>query len=379
MTNRKTFGLVAAAVLAASLTLAGCGSSNSNSGGSSSSASAGGASPSASGAASPSASTGSSPAASGGTVKLTIGGYSILKESFGELIPIFQKEWKDKTGQTVEFEQSYQASGSQATAIIQGFEADIAPLSLEGDIQKIVDKGFITNDWKSKPHGGMITQSIAAIGVREGNPKQIKDWTDLTKPGVEVLIPNPSTSGGAKWDINGVYGAGLKMSEAAGQKDPEKAKELVAQIYKNVKVLDKSGADSLTTFDKGVGDAIITYENELLARIQKGQKYEEVIPEYTTLIENPVALVDKYVDKHGNREVAEAFLDFLWSPEAQDVLAKHGFRPVDAEVANKYADQYKTPPGLFDTSYLGGWDQVNKELYGPGGMWESVLAEGGAK
>ena len=133
----------------------------------------------------------------------------------------------------------------------------------------------------------------------------------MTKPGVEVLIPNPSTSGGAKWDINAIYGAGLKASEAAGKKDPAAAKDLVAKVYKNIKVLDKSGADSLATFDKGVGDAIVTYENELLARIQSGKKYVEVIPQYTTSIENPVALIDKYVDKHGNREVAQAFYDFL--------------------------------------------------------------------
>lgn len=375
MKRGQKFGLAAVSVLAASLALAGCGNSNNNNGGSASpSASGGGGSSSA---ASPSA---SPAAAKGGTVKLTIGGYSILKDSFADLIPLFQKEWKDKTGQTVEFDESYQASGSQATAIIQGLEADIAPLSLEGDIKKIVDKGLITNDWKSKPHGGMITNSIAAIGVREGNPKGIQDWTDLTKPGVEVLIPNPSTSGGAKWDINGVYGAGLKISEESGQQDPAKAKQLVADVYKNVKVLDKSGADSLTTFDKGVGDAIITYENELIARIQKGQKYEEVIPKYTTLIENPVALVDKYVDKHGNREVAEAFLDFLWSPEAQEVFVKHGFRSVDPDVAKKHEDQYKAPSGgLFDTAYLGGWDKLNKEVYGTGGVWESILAEGGSK
>ena len=366
--GKKTAGVLAAIIISLSMALSGCGSSGNSSSGSSntqaSDASGGSASP--------------APDA-GGKVTLTIGGYSILKDSFGELIPIFQKEWKDKTGQDVEFDQSYQASGSQATAIIQGLEADIAPLSLEGDIQKIVDKGLITNDWKSRPHGGMITNSIAAIGVREGNPKGIKDWSDLTKPGVDVLIPNPSTSGGAKWDINAVYGAGLKMSEESGKKDPAKAKDLVAQIYKNVKVLDKSGADSLTTFDKGVGDAIITYENELIARINKGQKYEEVVPNDTILIENPVALIDKNIDKHGNRKEAEAFLDFLWSPEAQEVFAKYGFRSVDPDIAKKYAANYKTPEGQFDINYLGGWAQVNKDLYGTGAVWDTILAEGGSK
>ncbi|MCD1257247.1 sulfate ABC transporter substrate-binding protein [Paenibacillus athensensis] len=362
--NKRTFGALSAAILTISLALTGCASGNS-------------ASPSPS--AQPSAAAASPAANAGGSVTITIGAYSILKDSLDSILPLFKEQWKQKTGQTVEFKESYQASGSQATAIIQGFEADIAPLSLEGDIQKIVDKGLITNDWKSKPHGGMITNSIAAIGVREGNPKQIRDWNDLTKPGVEVLIPNPSTSGGAKWDINAIYGAGLKISEEAGAKDPAKAKDLVAQVYKNIKVLDKSGADSLATFDKGVGDAIVTYENELIARIKAGQKYEEVVPKYTTAIENPVALVDKYVDKHGNRAAVEAFLEFLWSPEAQKVFADKGFRSVVPEVAKQYEASYKKPEGLFDIAYLGGWSQVNKELYGKGAIWETILAEGGKK
>jgi sulfate/thiosulfate transport system substrate-binding protein len=371
MKNKKTLGVLTATLFTASIALTACGTASKP-------ASSPTAAPASSAAATTAAS--STPkTAQGGKVTITIGAYSILKDSFDQILPKFKEEWKQKTGQTVEFQESYQASGSQATAIIQGFEADIAPLSLEGDIQKIVDKGLITNDWKSKPHNGNITASIAAIGVREGNPKGIKDFADLTKPGVEVLIPNPSTSGGAKWDINAVYGAGLKASEAAGKKDPVQAKDLLTKVYKNIKVLDKSGADSLTTFDKGVGDAIVTYENELVARIQSGKKYVEVVPQYTTSIENPVALIDKNVDKHGNREAAQAFLDFLWSPEAQKVFAEKGFRSVDPTIAKQYEKNYQTPAGLFDINYLGGWTQVNKELYGKGALWESILAEGGAK
>jgi len=366
MRTKKTLGTLTAILLTASLSLTACGTADK---GTSTSAT-----PQATAAAGS-----TTKAAEGGKVTITIGAYSILKDSFDQILPKFKEEWKKKTGQTVEFQESYQASGSQATAIIQGFEADIAPLSLEGDIQKIAEKGLITNDWKKNPHGGMITGSIAAIGVREGNPKGIKDFADLTKPGVEVLIPNPSTSGGAKWDINAIYGAGLKASEAAGKKDPEQAKKLLADVYKNIKVLDKSGADSLTTFDKGVGDAIVTYENELIARIQSGKKYVKVIPQYTTSIENPVALIDKNVDKHGNREAAQAFLDYLWSPEAQKVFAEKGFRPVDPTIAKQYEKNYTNPPGLFDIKYLGGWDQVNKELYGKGAIWETILAQGGSK
>jgi sulfate/thiosulfate-binding protein len=309
------------------------------------------------------------------TVTLTIGGYSTVKEEFETIFPLFQKEWKEKTGQTVEFKESYQGSGSQALNITNGFEADIAALSLEGDINKIVKAGLITHDWQSSPHKGIITESIAAFGVREGNPKAIKDWSDLTKAGVQVVFPNPKTSGGARWDVNAIYGAGLKISEEqTGKQDPAQAKVLLSKIYKNVKALDKSGEESMSTFDKGTGDVIITYENELLDRIKSGSKYEEVIPKYTTSIENPAAVVDKYVDKHGTRKVAEAFLDFLWTPEAQKVFAESGFRSVDTDVAKTYANKFKQPEGLFDTSYLGGWTKVGTDLYGDGGIWDQVVA-----
>ncbi|RTE10309.1 sulfate ABC transporter substrate-binding protein [Paenibacillus whitsoniae] len=374
MKKLKSLGLVSAALLSVSIALTGCGTGSKTESSPAASAAANGSTPAASTAAS------TTPKADGGKVTITIGAYSILKESFDVILPKFKEAYKKKTGVTVEFNESYVASGSQATAIIQGFEADIAPLSLEGDIQKIVEKGLITNDWKKNQFKGFVTGSITAIGVREGNPKGIKDWVDLTKPGVEVLIPNPSTSGGAKWDINGLYGAGLKASEAAtGKQDPAAAKDLLAKVYKNIKVLDKSGADSLATFDKGVGDAIITYENELISRIQSGKKYVEVIPNYTTSIENPVAIVDKYVDKHGNREAVQAFYDYLFSVDAQTVFAEKGFRSVLPEVAKKYEKNYTTPAGLFNIDYLGGWDKVNKELYGKGAIWETVLAEGGAK
>ncbi|WP_274652055.1 sulfate ABC transporter substrate-binding protein [Paenibacillus humicola] len=360
MKKRNGFYVLGLTLLLTAAVLSGCGSSGS------------GGSPSGSG---------SNPAGSGnstkgaGTVTLTIGGYSTIKDEFEAIFPLFQKEWQDKTGQKVEFKESYQGSGSQARNITNGFEADIAALSLEGDIDKIVKAGLITHDWKSAPHGGMITDSIAVFGVRSGNPKGIHDWADLEKPGVQVLIPDPKSSGGARWDVNAIYGAGLKLSEEQGGKqDPAQAKALLAGIYKNVKALDKSGEASMSTFDNGIGDVIITYENELLSRIDSGKKYEAITPKYTTAIENPAAVVDKVVDKHGTRDVAEAFLNFLWTPEAQKIFAVHGFRSVLPEVQSSYADKYKQPAGLFDTGYLGGWDKVNTELYGDGGIWDQVVA-----
>jgi len=310
----------------------------------------------------------------GGAVTVTLGAYTVPKEAFSTIIPLFQKQWKEQTGQTVEFQESYEASGTQARAIAGGFEADVAAMSLEADIDTIRNAGLITHEWKSKPHGGMITTSVVALGLREGNPKGIKDWEDLAKPGTEVLYPNPQTSGGAQWDINAIYGAGLKISEEKGSRDPAYAAQLVKDIHKNVKSLDKSGRASMTTFENGTGDVVVTYENELLARNAEGAKYHIVVPAYTIRIDNPVAIVDKNVEKHGNRKVVEAFVNFLWTPEAQKVFAEKGFRSVDEGVAKEFAKQYQTPSGLFDISYLGGWEKVRKDLYAEGALWDQVLA-----
>jgi len=306
-------------------------------------------------------------------VTLTLGAYTVPKEAFREIIPAFQQKWQAEHGQQVHFLESYEASGTQARAIAGGFEADIAVLSLEADIDTIQKAGLITHNWKQQPQGGMITQSVVALGVREGNPKGIKDWADLARPGVDVLYPNPKTSGGAQWDINAIYGAGLKISEESGAKDPQYAANLLKSIHKNVKSLDKSGRASMTTFESGSGDVVVTYENELLARVAEGAKYTVIVPKYTIRIDNPVALVDKNVDKHGVRPVAEAFINFLWTPEAQTIFAKHGFRSVDATVAQQFADKYVTPPGLFDIQYLGGWPVVRQTLYADGGLWDQVL------
>lgn len=319
---------------------------------------------------------GSVPSAPKGDVTLVIGAYSVAKDAFAELLPKFKAKWKAETGQTVDFQESYEASGTQARAIAGGFEADIAVLAMEGDIDKIQKAGFITHDWKQAiAHDGMITRSIAVLGTREGNPKGIHDWADLTRKGIKVLYPNPKTSGGAQWDINAMYGAGLKKSEAdTGKKDPAYAKAFLEQIHHNVESLDKSGRASMAAFEYGVGDVIVTYENELIARINQGVKYEIVVPSSTILIENPAAVVDVNVDKHGTRKVAEAFLNYLETPEAQHIFADYGFRPVDDKVLAEVKGQYQQPADLFDISYLGGWDHVRDTLYSPKGVWYQVLA-----
>ncbi|BBH24791.1 sulfate-binding protein [Paenibacillus baekrokdamisoli] len=311
-----------------------------------------------------------------GDITLVIGAYSVAKDAFAKLLPKFQAEWKAKTGQTVTFQESYEASGTQARAIAGGFEADVAVLAMEGDMDKIKKAGFITHDWKkAAPSNGMITRSIAVLGTREGNPKGIHDWEDLTRKGIKVLYPNPKTSGGAQWDINAIYGAGLKQSELkTGKKDPAYAKAFLERIHANVESLDKSGRASMAAFEYGVGDVIVTYENELISRIKQGVHYEIVVPKSTILIENPAAVVDVNADKHGTRKVAEAFVEYLHSEEAQRLFADFGFRPVDEKVMQEVKNNFVIPADLFDISYLGGWDYVRKTLYSPKGVWYQVLA-----
>ena len=312
----------------------------------------------------------------GNKVTLILGGYTTPREAYGKgIIPAFQKSWKEKTGQDVEFRESYQGSGAQSRAIIGGFEADIAALSLEGDIDKIVEAGLITHDWRSKPNRGMVSTSIAVIAVRQGNPKGIRDWPDLTRPGLNVLTPDPKTSGGAQWNINAIYGAALRGYAGVPQDDPAAAKQFLREVFRNMSILDKGARESITNYEKGVGDVAITYENEVVVGRQAGQTYDYVIPRSTILIENPVALIDKYADKHGARQVAEAFVNFLWEKESQRAYAKYGLRPVDAEVAAEVQGQYPKVEDLWKIDFLGGWARVSKEIYGPDGVYTKVFEE----
>jgi sulfate/thiosulfate-binding protein len=310
-------------------------------------------------------------------ITLTLGAYTVPKEAYEkEIIPAFQEYWFEKTSQNVKFEESYIASGAQSRAILGGFEADIAALSLEKDVERLREAGLITHNWRDSPHKGFVTHSVAIIAFREGNPKNIRDWQDLSFPGVSVLYPNPKTSGGAMWDVLAIYGAGLKLSELqSGSPDQDAAKQLLKSIQRNVKVMDKSGRASFTTFENGVGDAIITYENEVLLRRKQGREFPYIIPEATMLIENPLAVIDKNVDKHNNREVAEAFVDFALSPPSQRSFARYGFRPVDQEVAAEFAQTYPQPKYLFDIIYLGGWNKVYDTIFGSSGVWMIIMEE----
>lgn len=304
-----------------------------------------------------------------GTVSLVLGAYTTPREAYGKaILPAFREHWKQRTGQDVEFQESYQGSGAQSRAIVGGFEADIAALSLELDIDKIAGAGLITHDWRAEPHGGMVSNSIAVIAVRPGNPKGIRDWGDLARDGLDVLTPDPKTSGGAQWNINALYGAALR-GHVAGvpANDPAAAEEFLSRVFRNVRIMDKGARESITNFERGVGDAAITYENEVLVARLEGQEYDYVIPSSTILIQNPVALIDKNVDAHGVREVAEAFVEFLHGPVAQRAFAEYGLRSVDEAVAQETAAKYPAVEDLWTIEDLGGWDRVATEIYGSEG------------
>lgn len=311
-----------------------------------------------------------------GPVTLILGAYTTPREAYAEIIPLFRDYWQRQTGQDVRFQESYLGSGAQSRAIVAGFEADIAALSLEADITRIQEAGLITHNWRDKPHKGIVTTSVVVLVVRKGNPRNIQDWDDLTQPGLSILTPNPKTSGGAMWNILALYGAALRgFVEGVPAGDEAAAREFLKAVLRNVSVMDKGARESITNFEKGVGDVAITYENEALVGQQSGQDYEFIIPRSTILIENPVAVIDKYVDKHGTRQVAEAFVDFLWTPEAQRVFARHGLRVVDPQVAQEMADRYPPVTDLFTVEAFGGWARVMPDFFGENGIYTQVIEE----
>jgi sulfate transport system substrate-binding protein len=303
------------------------------------------------------------------TDRLTIGAYSVVREAFHDgVLPAFAAQWQRRTGRTVVFEESYNASGAQSRGIATGFDADVAVLSLEGDIQRLVEAGLVDRRWNAGPDRGIVTRSLVVIGVRPGNPKSIHDWDDLGRSGVSVLYPDPKTSGGARWNINAIYGAGLLGSGG----DLRAGSALLARVQANVANMDASGRQSMATFERGIGDAVVTYENELLLqRKRTGAEVDYVIPPATLLIEGPAAVVDAVVEQHGSRAVAEAFLAFLCSAPAQAILSDYGFRPLDR--GQDVPGLAPLPPNVFTMAALGGWKTINKQVFGSGGIWDSLF------
>jgi sulfate/thiosulfate-binding protein len=290
-------------------------------------------------------------AANGDGGNLTLVAYSTPEEAYKELIPAFNKTTE---GRGVSFDESYASSGEQSRAVEGGLPADVVEFSLEPDITRLVEAGLVDEDWNQNEHDGFVTDSVVVFMVRKGNPKNIQTWDDLVKDGVEVLEPNPFTSGGAKWNIMAAYGAQLEQG-----KSPEEAREYLSQLFEHVPVLDKSARESLQTFSSGKGDVLLGYENEAILAQQQGEDLDYVVPEETILIENPIAVVNE----SANPEKAQTFVDFLYTREAQEIFVGKGYRPVVDGVPG--AGKFPEPASLFEIDKFGGWDTVNDEFFDP--------------
>jgi sulfate/thiosulfate transport system substrate-binding protein len=286
---------------------------------------------------------------SGGSGGLSLVAYSTPQEAYQEIIPAFQKT---AAGKGMTFSQSYGASGDQSRSVASGLPADIVAFSLAPDVTKLVKAGLVAPNWGQGKWHGFVTDSVVVLAVRKGNPKGIHDWSDLVKPGVQVIEPNPFTSGGARWNVMAAYGAQLKEG-----KTPAQAQAYLADLFKHVAVQDKSARDALQTFTSGKGDVMLAYENEAITAQQKGMAIDYVVPKDTILIQNPVAVTKDA--KPG----AKAFVDYLHSPAAQKVYAAKGYRSVIASLVDK--KRYPTPAGLFTIGDVGGWDQVTKSFFDP--------------
>ncbi len=305
-------------------------------------------------------------------VQLTLVGYAVPKAAHDAIIPKFQEKWKAEHGQTVTFKQSYGGSGSQTRAIIDGLEADVVHLAIGADVDKLVKAEFVNENWtKRVPNNGIVGETVAAIITREGNPKNIKSFADLTKEGVTWVTADPKTSGGARWN----YFALWNYAKQTGATDAQ-ALDFVTKAYKNVAVLAKDARESTDAFAKqGQGDALVNYENEVILAKQKGEKLSYVVPDINISIDTPATIVDKNVDKHGTREVAEAFAEYLFTPEAQREFAKVGFRPLgDVGKEKEFAAQFPPVKKLGSINDYGGWKQAQK-VFEDGGQFDQIRAQ----
>jgi sulfate/thiosulfate transport system substrate-binding protein len=285
----------------------------------------------------------------GDGAKLTLVAYSTPREVYEDLIPAFAKT---KQGSGVSFDQSYASSGEQSRAVESGLPADVVAFSLEPDVTRLVEAHLVAPDWADDPHKGMVSNSVVVLAVRKGNPKGIKGWNDLVRDDVEVITPNPFTSGGARWNVMAAYGAQLEDGKSKAE-----ATAYLRKLFHNVPVQDKSARESLQTFAGGKGDVLIAYENEAITAQQKGEELDYVIPDETILIENPIAVVSE----SGSPEQAKAFVDYVRSEPAQKVFADKGYRSILPELVD--AKRYPKPASLFTIEKFGGWDAVMKEFF----------------
>jgi len=299
--------------------------------------------------------------------------YDPTRELYQDFNAAFVKYWEKEAKQKVAIRQSHGGAAKQARSVIDGLEADVVTLALAYDIDEIAEKArLLPVNWQKRlPNNSSPYASTIVFLVRKGNPKQVKDWDDLAKPGVSVITPNPKTSGGARWNYLAAWGYALHKSG----NNPQKAKEFVTALYRNVPVLDSGARGSTTTFvERGIGDVFISWENEAFLAIQElgPGKFEIVVPSLSILAEPPVALVDKVVDRKGTRKVAEAYLRFWYTPEAQEIAAKNFYRPIDPQVAARYEKQFPKLSLITIDETFGGWQKAQKAHFADGGVFDQI-------
>jgi len=298
--------------------------------------------------------------------------YDPTRELYQEYNAAFARHWKEKTGESVTIRQSHGGSSAQARKVIDGLEADVVTLALAYDIDALADKGLVPADWQGRlPKNSSPYTSTLAFLVRKGNPKGIKDWDDLVKPGVAVITPNPKTSGVARWNYLAAWGYALLKSE----RDEAKTKDFIARLYKNVPVLDSGARGATTTFiERGIGDVLINWENEILLAGQElgKDKFDIIVPPTSILAEPTVSIVDKVADKRGTRKVAQAYLEYLYSPEGQEIAGKHYYRPSDPGAAAKLAARFPAVKLFTLAEVAGDWRTANKVHFADGGVFDQV-------
>lgn len=302
--------------------------------------------------------------------------YDPTRELYKEINTEFAKKWKAETGEDITLRASHGGSGKQARSVIDGLDADVVTLALGYDIDAIAEKGLTGKDWQKRlPHNASPYTSTIVFLVRTGNPKGIKDWNDLVKPGIAVITPNPKTSGGARWNYLAAWAYALKQP---GGSDAT-AKDFVQKLYKNVPVLDSGARGATTTFtERGIGDVLIAWEDEALlaARVEGKDKFDVVVPSISILAEPPVAVVDKVADKKGTRKAAEAYLKFLYTPQGQEIGAKNFYRPTDPAVAKKHESEFPKVKLVTIDDTFGGWQKAQKTHFADGGQFDQLYQPG---
>ncbi len=298
--------------------------------------------------------------------------YDPTRELYQDFNKAFSAYWKSKSGDELRVKQSHGGSGKQARAVIDGLQADVVTLALAYDVDEIASRGLIAKDWQKRlPHNSAPYTSTIVFLVRKGNPKKIIDWNDIARPGISVITPNPKTSGGARWNHLAAWGYALKQPGGT----EKTAQEFLAKIYKNVPVLDSGARGATTTFiERGIGDVLLTWENEALLAIKElgPDKVEIVAPSLSILAEPPVAVVDKVVDRRGTRKLAEAYLQYLYTEEGQEIAAQNYYRPTNEKISKKYASQYPKIKLITVEDIAGNWSKAQKTHFSDGGIFDQI-------